>query len=64
MDMWVTTPGKDDAQNIHFHQTHGSGSSIGIKHEYDIVKAHGGELNVDTKEGEGAEVTIILLLQT
>jgi len=25
---------------------------------YDIVKAHGGELTVETKEGEGAEFII------
>jgi two-component system, NtrC family, sensor kinase len=27
---------------------------------YDIVKAHGGELNVKTKEGEGTEFIILL----
>ena len=27
---------------------------------YDIVKAHGGELNVETKEGEGSEFVIQL----
>ncbi len=27
---------------------------------YDIIKAHGGELKVDTKEGEGTKFTIIL----
>ena len=27
---------------------------------YDIVKAHGGELKVETKEGEGSEFVIIL----
>jgi signal transduction histidine kinase len=26
----------------------------------DIIKAHGGELKVETKEGEGAEFTVIL----
>ena len=25
---------------------------------YDIIKAHGGELNVETKEGEGSEFII------
>ena len=29
---------------------------------YDIVKAHGGELRVETKEGEGAEFIIHLTL--
>lgn len=27
---------------------------------YDIVKAHGGELKVETKEGEGSELIIVL----
>ena len=27
---------------------------------YDIVKAHGGELKVKTKEGEGSEFNVIL----
>ena len=29
---------------------------------YDIVKAHGGEIKVNTKEGEGSEFIIQLLL--
>ena len=31
-----------------------------IQTSYDIVKAHGGELKVDTKEGEGSEFIISL----
>ena len=31
-----------------------------IKTTYDIVKAHGGELRVETKEGEGSEFIIQL----
>jgi signal transduction histidine kinase len=27
---------------------------------YDIIKAHGGELKVETKEGEGSEFIMIL----
>lgn len=27
---------------------------------YDIVKAHGGELKVETKEGDGSEFVIVL----
>ncbi len=30
--------------------------------KYDIVKAHGGELKVETIEAEGAEFIIILLI--
>ncbi len=29
-----------------------------IQKSYDIVKAHGGELKVETKEGEGSEFII------
>jgi len=38
----------------------GQGTGLGLSLSYDIVKAHGGELNVNTKEGEGAEFTILL----
>ena len=31
-----------------------------IQRIYDIVKAHGGELKVETKEGEGSEFIIQL----
>ncbi len=29
-----------------------------VQTTYDIIKAHGGELKVETKEGEGAEFII------
>jgi signal transduction histidine kinase len=38
----------------------GQGTGLGLSLSYDIIKAHGGELKVKTKEGEGAEFTIIL----
>ena len=38
----------------------GQGTGLGLSLSYDIVKAYGGELKVDTKEGEGTEFTIIL----
>ena len=38
----------------------GLGTGLGLSLSYDIVKAHGGELKVETKEGEGAEFIIIL----
>lgn len=38
----------------------GQGTGLGLSLSYDIVKAHGGELKVETKEGEGA--TFILQL--
>jgi len=31
-----------------------------IQTSYDIIKAHGGELKVETKEGEGSEFIIQL----
>jgi signal transduction histidine kinase len=36
----------------------GQGTGLGLSLSYDIIKAHGGELKVETKEGEGAEFVI------
>jgi two-component system NtrC family sensor kinase len=36
----------------------GQGTGLGLSLSYDIIKAHGGELNVNAKEGEGAEFII------
>jgi len=38
----------------------GQGTGLGLSLSYDIVKAHGGELKVETKEGEGSAFTIKL----
>ena len=38
----------------------GSGTGLGLSLSYDIVKAHGGELTVETKEDEGSEFIIQL----
>jgi two-component system, NtrC family, sensor kinase len=38
----------------------GQGTGLGLSLSYDIVKAHGGDLKVETKEGEGSVFTIIL----
>jgi len=32
----------------------GEGTGLGLSLSYDIIKAHGGELKVETKEGEGS----------
>jgi signal transduction histidine kinase len=40
----------------------GQGTGLGLSLSYDIVKAHGGELKVETKEGEGSTFTIVLPL--
>ena len=36
----------------------GQGTGLGLSMSYDIIKAHGGEVKVDTKEGEFTEFTI------
>ncbi|HEV8507641.1 MAG TPA: ATP-binding protein [Chitinophagaceae bacterium] len=38
----------------------GQGTGLGLSLAYDIVKAHGGEIKVETKEGEGCEFIIQL----
>ncbi len=38
----------------------GQGTGLGLSLSYDIVKAHGGEIKVETKEGEGTTFIIIV----
>jgi two-component system, NtrC family, sensor kinase len=38
----------------------GQGTGLGLSLSYDIVKAHGGELKVESKDGEGAEFVVII----
>ncbi len=38
----------------------GQGTGLGLSLSYDIVKAHGGEIKVETKDGEGTTFKIVL----
>ena len=38
----------------------GQGTGLGLSLSYDIIKAHGGEIKVETKEGEGTEFVLQL----
>ncbi|HEY5408961.1 MAG TPA: ATP-binding protein [Ginsengibacter sp.] len=38
----------------------GQGTGLGLSLSYDIVKAHGGEINVETKDGGGSEFILAL----
>ena len=40
----------------------GQGTGLGLSLSYDIIKAHGGEIKVETKDGEGSEFIIKLLI--
>jgi two-component system NtrC family sensor kinase len=41
----------------------GQGTGLGLSLAYDIIKAHGGELKVETKEGDGSEFIINLTIK-
>ena len=41
----------------------GQGTGLGLSLSYDIIKAHGGEIKVETKEGDGTVFIILLSLQ-
>jgi len=36
------------------------GTGLALSLSYDIIKAHGGEIKVDSKDGEYTEFTILL----
>jgi signal transduction histidine kinase len=36
----------------------GQGTGLGLSLAYDIIKAHGGDIRVETKEGEGSEFLV------
>ena len=38
----------------------GEGTGLGLSLSYDIIKAHGGDIKVETKEGEGTELIVQL----
>ncbi|WP_336515449.1 sensor histidine kinase [Pollutibacter soli] len=42
----------------------GQGTGLGLSLSYDIIKAHGGEVKVDNRPGEGVEFAIFIPFQT
>lgn len=41
----------------------GEGTGLGLSLSYDIIKAHGGELKIESQEGEGTTFSIVLPVQ-
>ena len=41
----------------------GQGTGLGLSLSYDIIKASGGQIKVNTKEGEGSEFIIELPME-
>ena len=63
LDNGTSIPNKDLEkifQPFYTTKPSGQGTGLGLSLSYDIVLAHGGELNVITKEGEGCEFIIRL----
>ena len=42
----------------------GEGTGLGLSLSYDIIKTHGGELKVESKQNQGAEFTILLPIKS
>ena len=58
-DLNRANPDFDDSDWI-FYKPTGQGTGLGLSLAYDIVKAHGGDLKVNTKENEETQFTIKL----
>jgi signal transduction histidine kinase len=41
----------------------GQGAGLGLSLSYDIIKAHGGEIKVETKDGEGVNLLLSYLIK-
>ena len=41
----------------------GTGTGLGLSLSYDIINAHGGEISVESKQGEGSEFVIQLAVE-
>ena len=54
---------KEASLSFNYHALR-QGTGLGLSLAYDIVKAHGGELKVETGDGEGSEFIIQLPSKT
>jgi signal transduction histidine kinase len=56
---------EDDLSHIFdpYFTTKASGTGLGLAIVYNIMEAHGGEIAIESRLGQGTEVTIFFLMQ-
>ena len=59
----MITPFRVGAEPFFTTKPTGQGTGLGLSLAYDIVKAHGGELKVETTQGKGTVFSVLIPVQ-